>query len=1292
MSATSPAAISASRPLPVIVDSNSLITSVTVRQVIEPSGGTDEQVILVNIPVVLPSEAKSTLAALKRIREQAKGSPPSVYVVPSFWLTLDDALLQLQENLLSIIVHVPHLLILPSYPAASHTLAARLRQASLTCSALLEGILANQNETTVEPSSSQTLLQAVERASSTIVSQIERLIESTAGGTSWQDAKQGYANVLASAGHLVDALESFLNFKNGTIPQPPEKDPSARLSNSSYLSPPDSPRNSVSQEDQFDEDADLTKNKDASDAPAKSKSFGAKFIRRISHLTKGSHSSQGDDAEEGRSSPSFHTSYVYPSTDDVMLGPAADVPQPFRTSTLIDTLQRRHRSVETPRRQTNAAYGPGFEGSVLSSVDVPRSRSFDHGLGSVLTPLVERSTTGTRERSMSRSDPPKLPEISLGWLDTTDLLGDTFAVLKTNENLEIDPPPLPPKDSQAGQPPEPGFSVPSIKPSNSKVPSSQPVRSRHTRHGSGSSMSSARRLRSDTWVTRLPSDPEQPYKRKEGDRWSRMMENLALTDLKDWEGAVAEESDPLGGEANATEQLLSRSESQTETRADGLLDNAFQTMKTLRYRAVQRIPTFDSTGTQIGVLDQGRFSSAPVTDEEVDKGTQEFILVRGNRLLLCEEGSDVLVMDMVNGKLEIAAGTLEKLVARLAEENSQDLEFVDMFLENHPFYIPSRDLLVNLIARFYFEAPPGATELEIDYCATWRRPIRVKVLSVLSRWVRLRFEDFEEDVSLRETLEDFLSAVESEEGFIGEVRRIRRVATAQAMSLSTRLNQAPRGIIMLANNQLPSLSASPFPTSLQQMLPETSPLLNFEAAQLAKYLTMADVRAFRSITIADYVAKLHLGRDVADGKGEDRGRRIDWFAKRSDMIRNWICLELCTLAPKKLRRKLLEKLITVALYCRSHRNFHTPLFILLALQSPAVQRLKHTWDAIPKDLMDKLKTLEKLLDVSGNMRELRKAIDENGVVGDGPDGTGVVPFFPVVMKDVTFIVEGNPQYVERILVGSADMDPSNQIAPMKAAPEHNGIETPAGNPSRGDDEDIPDQAPLINFDKYRTLCQVLAKYMKYVESYTWEAPLVAPSITAMVYGSPPLTPSVPPPVSALSDAVYMSSAPSTIQLPAGAISSNPTSVNAPAVISPPSYSSATLSSLVPIQPHQHQQLSPTLISPTAMSPLSATATSPQSSLTALVNSGSHPPPLPHPLAPSVLDAPFPALPVLPVQASMHSQPAAATPAVDPDMDRIAQIIEPRLLAAADDVHRYGEGWWMKKASEFALRCSGEDHD
>ncbi|KAJ3033743.1 hypothetical protein HDV00_005864 [Rhizophlyctis rosea] len=481
-----------------------------------------------------------------------------------------------------------------------------------------------------------------------------------------------------------------------------------------------------------------------------------------------------------------------------------------------------------------------------------------------------------------------------------------------------------------------------------------------------------------------------------------------------------------------------------------------------------------------GSVDRGIQSGDDVDEGVVGKNA---ISVRGDLLYLNEDGREVLVMHMLGDRLHIVAGTVEKLLLRLADENFQDMEYVDCFIQNHSFFIDSLDLLENLVARFHAQPPENPTEGDIEYFNKWRRPIQLKVLTVLSRWVKLQYEDFTENPSLRLALEDFLDQIWTL-GYKNECDRIRRVGSLQAMVISSRNKNSPFARYLLpTGHTAPTLlkGRCPFPLSAvspndvralafgvgvgsgKEGLNDGSPLLDCEARDLARYLSAAAWHAFRSITVADYVGRL-VGGEGGSGGGEGKGR-IDLFANRSNMLRNWVAMEVCSLGKVKSRRKLIEKFISVAKYCRDNNNFHTTLLIVSGLLSAPVQRLKRTWDAVSTAHTSALTSLEKLLDPSGNMRNYRKALATATTSGVNP-ATGqvstpgpCVPFFPVVMKDVTFVMDGNPAFVE----GWGE-----------------GVNAIVGGSGAGDSMTTlvggEEGMKLVNFDKYRSLSKIIAKY------------------------------------------------------------------------------------------------------------------------------------------------------------------------------------------------------------------------
>jgi hypothetical protein len=84
-------------------------------------------------------------------------------------------------------------------------------------------------------------------------------------------------------------------------------------------------------------------------------------------------------------------------------------------------------------------------------------------------------------------------------------------------------------------------------------------------------------------------------------------------------------------------------------------------------------------------------------------------------------------MEMVSNKLQVLAGTLERLFMKLADETCQDLDYVDTYILSHLFFTDSFELLENLMARFHLEALPG----EATYFKKWQRCIQVKYVILI---------------------------------------------------------------------------------------------------------------------------------------------------------------------------------------------------------------------------------------------------------------------------------------------------------------------------------------------------------------------------------------------------------------------------------------------------------------------------------------------------------------------------------------------------------------------------------
>ncbi|KAG0084493.1 hypothetical protein BGZ92_009833, partial [Podila epicladia] len=507
-------------------------------------------------------------------------------------------------------------------------------------------------------------------------------------------------------------------------------------------------------------------------------------------------------------------------------------------------------------------------------------------------------------------------------------------------------------------------------------------------------------------------------------------------------------------------------------------------------------------------------------------------------LHICENGADVLVMEMFAGHLQVVAGQLEKLIERLADENAQDTEYVNCFLLSHSFFINSEDLLERLIARFHIQPRQG----EILYFEKWQTVIQVKVLCVFQRWIQIQYEDFELNPNLLKALKNFLEVDVRMSGFAMEGECIEKNISIKSLSplkncsvimeqgrfclqrSRTRkisLSRSQKGGI--SSHPPPSPSATPsrldvlpstpssFNAPLEQMIeigpaPELTtspPILQLNARDLARYLTLADMKAFRSITVFELMSGWWKRRQAQENKTADEKAEmnpkampnlgmididgvedgaIEAFTRRANMLSYWVAHEIVSTAGVKTRKQLLKKFIEVARICRSLNNLHTAMFILSALSSTPVRRLHASWKLVSARDMETLEELEQLLDISGNMRCYRQAIAE----ATAP----AIPFLPILLKDITFILDGNPTMIaSKVATSTSPTSNGTQLPQQPNVPQAPSV---AGNETSSGSGTAAGTVQLVNFDKFRQLTQYVENAVDLARSvdYSFEHQLL----------------------------------------------------------------------------------------------------------------------------------------------------------------------------------------------------------
>lgn len=231
----------------------------------------------------------------------------------------------------------------------------------------------------------------------------------------------------------------------------------------------------------------------------------------------------------------------------------------------------------------------------------------------------------------------------------------------------------------------------------------------------------------------------------------------------------------------------------------------------------------------------------------------------------------------------------------------------------------------------------------------------------------------------------------------GLIRQRRLQDTLNNLSDKIHLN----GRYYLKNNLV---SGSLLPDEAAQELSKESisSLLQLKPRDLAKEITLQDFEVFRSIDPREYIYKLwNFGPKLTEN-----------LRKFSEIVNNemfWVITEICSESNLVKRMKIMKTFIKIARLCKECKNYNTLFAIVSGLGHSAVQRLKNTWDKLPTRHSKAFEDLQSLMDPSRNMSKYRNLL--NGEHGEPP----LIPFFPVITKDLTFIHLGNDSIIDGLV-------------------------------------------------------------------------------------------------------------------------------------------------------------------------------------------------------------------------------------------------------------------------------------
>ncbi|XP_022531093.2 rap guanine nucleotide exchange factor 4-like isoform X2 [Astyanax mexicanus] len=207
-------------------------------------------------------------------------------------------------------------------------------------------------------------------------------------------------------------------------------------------------------------------------------------------------------------------------------------------------------------------------------------------------------------------------------------------------------------------------------------------------------------------------------------------------------------------------------------------------------------------------------------------------------------------------------------------------------------------------------------------------------------------------------------------------------------------------MFVCTREQLDSLAPLP-----EQEGPSTGSMSSFElmsSKDLAFQMTQYDWELFSCVH--EYELVYHtFGRQAYRRSTAN----LELFLRRFNQVQLWVVTEVSLCGTLSKRVQLLKKFIKIAAHCREFRNLNSFFAIIMGMCNPAVSRLTQTWEKLPSKFKKFYAEFESLLDPSRNHRVYRLTVAKM----EPP----IIPFMPLLIKDMTFTHEGNKTFVDGLV-------------------------------------------------------------------------------------------------------------------------------------------------------------------------------------------------------------------------------------------------------------------------------------
>ncbi|ORX83097.1 ras GEF [Anaeromyces robustus] len=340
---------------------------------------------------------------------------------------------------------------------------------------------------------------------------------------------------------------------------------------------------------------------------------------------------------------------------------------------------------------------------------------------------------------------------------------------------------------------------------------------------------------------------------------------------------------------------------------------------------------------------------------------------------------------------QINGATLTSYIEYVTSHENENPEFDQrILLLMFDQFCTVPEFIDHLAKRYFMKAP---IELKKDQIQEWKEikqtPIQNKVLDLINLWITEYW--YEENANYLQSVINFLTDASNP---------INKSYSDSAIDILFKAKKRQS----LSNDEVrPAVKGTPTENFPHPILPKSPTdkitFLDIDPVEFTRQMCLLVNEAY---------SKVHPHELMIVNKKNCKSDNIKMLTKISIRITQYIITMILSDNDPKKRNLYLRHAINICKKSFDERNFDLVFSVIAALNSSAIVRLAKTWALLPSKLKDTLELCQSQISHNKNYQKYRHILK----TCEKP----CIPFFGIILKDITFTEDGNSKYRKENLI------------------------------------------------------------------------------------------------------------------------------------------------------------------------------------------------------------------------------------------------------------------------------------